>query len=65
MTRRLIAIATAIFVTSSCAYAQVGGMGTPIAGMGTTSPFGMSTSGAMTSNSSTLFRSSIIAGLES
>src|SRR5436309_8188325 len=45
MTRRLIAIATAIFVTSSCAYAQVGGMGTPSAGMGTTSPFGMSTSG--------------------
>src|SRR5947209_5203865 len=45
MTRGLIAIATAIFVTSGCAYAQVGGMGTPSAGMGTTSPFGMSTSG--------------------
>src|SRR5438477_1886980 len=45
MTRRLIAIATAILVTTSCAYAQVGGMGTPSAGMGTTSPFGMSTSG--------------------
>src|SRR5207237_1910996 len=42
---RLIAIATAILVTTSCAYAQVGGMGTPSAGMGTTSPFGMSTSG--------------------
>src|SRR5262249_25142510 len=45
MTRGLIAIATAIFVTSSCAYAQVGGMGTPTPGMGTTSPLGMSTSG--------------------
>jgi hypothetical protein len=47
MTGRLIAIATAMFVTSSCAYAQVGGMGTPTpnAGMGTTSPLGMSTSG--------------------
>jgi hypothetical protein len=45
MTRRLIAIATAIFVTSSCAYAQVGGMGAPTPGMGTTSPLGMSTSG--------------------
>jgi hypothetical protein len=46
MTRHLIAIATAIFVTSSSAYAQ-GRMGTPApsAGMGTTSPFGMSTSG--------------------
>src|SRR5262249_7435586 len=31
MTRRLIAIATAIFVTSGCAYAQVGGMGTAVA----------------------------------
>jgi hypothetical protein len=43
MTRRLIAIATAIFVTSSCAYAQVSGMGTPSPnfGMGTTSPLGM------------------------
>src|SRR5262245_47872527 len=47
MTRRLIAIATAIFVCLSCAHAQVGGMGTltPNAGMGTTSPLGMSTSG--------------------
>jgi hypothetical protein len=45
MTRRLIAIATAIFVTSGCAYAQVGGMGTATLGIGTTSPLGMSTSG--------------------
>src|SRR5262249_32147617 len=47
MTRRLIAIATAMLVTSSCAYAQVGGMGTPPPnlGMGTTSPLGMSSSG--------------------
>jgi hypothetical protein len=45
MTRGLIAIATAIFVTSGCAYAQVGGMGTATPGMGTTSPLGMSTSG--------------------
>ena len=45
MTRGLIAIATAIFVTSGCAYAQVGGMGTPTPGMGTTSPLGMGTSG--------------------
>jgi len=47
MTRRLIAIATAMFVTSSCAYAQIGGMSvpTPNAGMGTTSPLGMGTSG--------------------
>src|SRR5436309_9448445 len=45
MTRRLIAIATAIFVTSSCAYAQVGGMGTPSAGMGMTSPLGMGGAG--------------------
>ena len=47
MTGRLIAIATAMFITSSCAYAQVGGMGTPApnAGMGATSPLGMSTSG--------------------
>jgi hypothetical protein len=47
MTRRLIAIATAMFVGLSCAQAQVGGMGTltPNAGMGTTSPLGMSTSG--------------------
>jgi hypothetical protein len=45
MTRGLIAIATAIFVTSGCAYAQVGGMGTATPGIGTTSPLGMSTSG--------------------
>ena len=45
MTRRLFAIATAIFVTSGCAYAQVGGMGTATPGIGTTSPLGMSTSG--------------------
>jgi hypothetical protein len=45
MTRRLIAIATAIFVTSGCAYAQVGGMGTATPGIGTTSPLGMRTSG--------------------
>lgn len=47
MTRRLIAIATAMFVGLSCAHAQVGGMGTltPNAGMGTTSPLGLSTSG--------------------
>jgi hypothetical protein len=49
MTRRLIAIATAIVVTSGCAYAQVGGMGTPSpnSGMGATSPLGMSTSGGV------------------
>src|SRR5215467_6320006 len=47
MTRRLIVTATAMFVSLSCAHAQVGGMGTliPNAGMGTTSPLGMSTSG--------------------
>ena len=47
MTGRLIAIAIAMFITSSCAYAQVGGMGTPApnAGMGATSPLGMGTSG--------------------
>ena len=57
MTRRLIAIATAMFVTSSCAYAQVnalggatansgiGGVASPNFGIGTTSPLGMSTSG--------------------
>ena len=47
MTRRLIAIATAMFVTSSCAYAQIGGMSAPTAnaGIGATSPLGMSTSG--------------------
>ena len=46
---RLIAIATAMFVGLSCAHAQVGGMGalTPNAGMGTTSPLGMSTSGTV------------------
>ncbi|MEA2960517.1 MAG: hypothetical protein QOI46_615, partial [Alphaproteobacteria bacterium] len=49
MTRRLIAIATAIVVTSGCAYAQVGLMGTasPNSGMGMTSPLGMGTSGGM------------------
>jgi hypothetical protein len=47
MTHRLIAIATAMFVGVGCAQAQVGGMGalTPNAGMGTTSPLGLSTSG--------------------
>ena len=45
MTRRLIAIATAMFVTSSSAHAQIGGMSAPMPGMGTTSPLGMSTSG--------------------
>jgi hypothetical protein len=61
MTRHLIAIlivmATAMFVTSSCAYAQVnalggatansgiGGAASPNFGIGTTSPLGMSTSG--------------------
>src|SRR6266403_2845732 len=47
MTRCLIAITTAIFLASSCAYAQVSGMGTsaPSAGMGMTSPLGMSSSG--------------------
>ena len=57
MTRRLIAIATAIFVTSNCAYAQVnalggattnsgiGGVASPNFGIGATSPLGMSTSG--------------------
>ena len=47
MTRRLIVTATAMFVSLSCAHAQVGGMGTltPNAGMGTTSPLGMNTSG--------------------
>ena len=45
MTRRLIAIATAMFVTSSCAYAQIGGISAPTPGMGMTSPLGMSTSG--------------------
>ncbi len=49
MTRRLIAIATAIVVTSGCAYAQVGLMGTasPNSGMGMTSPLGMATSGGL------------------
>src|SRR5262249_6551225 len=47
MTRRLIVTATAMFVSLSCAHAQVGGMGTltPNAGMGTTSPLGMRSSG--------------------
>ena len=61
MTRHLIAIliamATAMFVTSSCAYAQVNALGgatansgigsaaSPNFGIGTTSPLGMSTSG--------------------
>ena len=47
MTGRLITIATAILLGSSCAHAQVRGMGTPTptAGLGTTSPLGMSTSG--------------------
>jgi hypothetical protein len=45
MTRRLIAIATAIFVTTSCAHAQIRGMATPTPGVPTTSPLGMSTSG--------------------
>src|SRR3954452_23230774 len=49
MTRRFIAIATAIVATSSCAFAQVGGMGmaSPNSGMGMTSPLGMGTSGGM------------------
>jgi hypothetical protein len=49
MRRRLIAMAIAIVMTSGCAYAQVGGMGTasPNSGMGATSPLGMSTSGGM------------------
>jgi hypothetical protein len=49
MTRRFFAIATAIVVTSGCAHAQVGGMGTasPNSGMGMTSPLGMGTSGGM------------------
>jgi len=47
MTGRLITIATAILLGSSCAHAQVRGMSTPTptAGLGTTSPLGMSTSG--------------------
>jgi hypothetical protein len=45
VTRRLIAIAAAIFVSSSCAYAQGRGMGTPTPAVPTTSPLGMSTSG--------------------
>jgi hypothetical protein len=57
MTLRLIGIATAIFLTSSCAYAQInalggatansgiGGVVTPNSGIGTTSPLGLSTSG--------------------
>jgi len=45
MTQRLISMIAAIFVGPSLAYAQVGGMGTPApsAGMGMTSPLGMST----------------------
>jgi len=46
MTRRLIAIATAIFVTSGCAYAQVGGMGTATLGIGTTSRNAAGSSGS-------------------
>jgi hypothetical protein len=47
MTRRSIAIATAILMTSSCAYAQVSGpgMSNPNFGIGMTSPLGMSPSG--------------------
>ena len=46
MTRRLITIATAILLGASCAHAQSGGMATlPTAGMGMTSPLGLSTSG--------------------
>jgi hypothetical protein len=57
MTRRLIAMATAMLVTSSCAYAQVnalggattnsgiGGVANPNFGIGATSPLGMGTSG--------------------
>jgi hypothetical protein len=44
VTRHLIAVATAILVSSSCAYAQVRGS-TPAPAVPTTSPFGMSTSG--------------------
>jgi hypothetical protein len=42
MTGRLIAIATAILLGSSCAHAQIGGMtaSAPTAGMGMTSPLG-------------------------
>ena len=48
MRRRLLAISTAIVVTSGCAYAQVGmGTASPNSGMGATSPLGMSTSGGM------------------
>jgi len=43
MTRRLMAIATAMFVGSGWAHAQVAGMATP--GIGATSPLGMNTSG--------------------
>ena len=47
MTGRLITIATAILLGSSCAHAQIGGMTTsvPTAGMGMTSPLGLSSSG--------------------
>jgi hypothetical protein len=44
VTRHLIAVATAILVSSSCAYAQVRGS-TPAPAVPTTSPLGMSTSG--------------------
>ena len=44
MTRRLFAIATAIFVGSGCAHAQVAGLGTATPGIGATSPLGMSIS---------------------
>jgi hypothetical protein len=48
MTRRLLAIATVIVVTSGCAHAQVGmGTASPNSGMGATSPLGMSTSGGV------------------
>jgi hypothetical protein len=49
MTLRFLALATAIVVTSGCAYAQVGGLGaaSPNSGMGMTSPLGMGTSGGM------------------
>jgi hypothetical protein len=49
MTRCFLAIVTAIVVTSGCAYAQTGGMGTasPNSGMGMTSPLGMGTSGGV------------------
>jgi hypothetical protein len=47
MTGRLITIAAAILLGSSCAQAQIGGMTTsvPTAGMGMTSPLGLGSSG--------------------